>query len=212
MPARPLRWSLGLGLLLGTSAAHGTSAPEGAPVPEPTAGASSLPPPDREALGPRAPTPGWDVGILAGVCGVGRTAVWEGTEFCGALLADVLWFRETRHDVGFGVYALTGTAGFYDFRASLGPELHVPLGQLFAAGLRAGPLLHVMGDGAAPGFTVQGEFGIRALNQSGPYTLMHALVIGWDQSFGDGSRVGSALTIALRVDGFWLAAPFGMIF
>ena len=209
MPGRPLGWSFLAGLILATRVAGAASTPE---PPAEASESSSLPAPDREALAPRAPTPGWDIGVLAGVCGVGQTAVWQGTEFCGALLADVLWLRRTRQDVGLGAYALTGTAGFYDFRASLGPEVHLPIGQLFAAGLRAGPLLHVMGDGVAAGFTLQGEFGIRALNQSGPYTLTHTLVVGWDQSFGEGSRVGSSLTIALRIDGFWLAAPLGMIF
>lgn len=184
---------------------------------EPAPGSSSaekmdLPPPDAEALGPRAPTPDWDVGVLAGVCGVGTTAVWQGTEFCGALLTDVLWLREKRQRVGLGLFALVGTAGFYDVRVSLGPSVHVPTGQVFSLGARMGPLLHAMGDGVAPGFSVAAEFGIRALNRGGHYALTHALVVGWDQSFGDGSRVGSALTLGLRIDGFWLAAPLGMLF
>jgi hypothetical protein len=152
------------------------------------------------------------VGVLAGVCGVGTTSVWQATEFCGALIADVLWLRRTRASVGLGVYALAGTAGFFDFRAGTGVDLHLPLGQLFSGALRAGPLLHVMGDGAGPGWSLAAEFGVRALNQSGHYALTHTLVVAWDQSFGDGSRAGSALTIALRIDGFWLAAPVGLLF
>jgi hypothetical protein len=176
------------------------------------AGSDALPPAPREALWPRAPTPNWDVGLTAGVCGVGQTSVWQGTEFCGALLADVLWLRHTRQHVGLGAFAAASTAGFYDFRPSIGLSLHVPTSQLLSLGLRAGPLLHVMGDAALPGFTVQTEFGVRAHNHSGHYSLSHALVLGWDQSFGAGSRAGSCLTIALRVDAFWLAAPIGMLF
>jgi len=171
-----------------------------------------LSPPSQEALGPRAKTPDWDVGLVAGVCGVGQSAVWQGTEFCGGVLADVLWLRRTPRHVGLGGFVQTGTAGFFDFRATLGPELHVPLGGLFSANLRTGPLLHVMGDAALPGFTLVGEFGVRARNHSGHYALTHTLVLGWDQSFGTGSRAGSALTIGLRVDAFWLAAPIGMLF
>jgi hypothetical protein len=110
------------------------------------------------------------------------------------------------------VFLSAATAGFYDFRPSAGISLHIPTGQLFAVGARFGPLVHVMGDAAAPGFVSAVEFGVRALNRSGHYALTHALVLGWDQSFGSGSRVGSAVTIALRVDGFWFAAPIGMLF
>lgn len=201
MLGRPPGWPVLAVLLLAAPAV--SAAPSGGEI---------VPPPDRDALGPRAPTPGWDIGLLAGVCGVGQSSVWQGTEFCGALLADVFWLRKTRQSTGFGAYARTGTAGFYDFRASVGPSLHVPLSQIFSGGLRAGPLVHVMGDAAAPGFAIEGEFGIRALNHSGRYTLTHMLVVGWEQSFGEGSRVGGALTIALRVDAFWFAAPLGMLF
>lgn len=173
--------------------------------------AEMLPAPDEKALGPRAKTPDWDVGLVAGVCGVGQTSVWQGTEFCGAILADLLWLRRTARHVGLGGFVQAGTAGFYDFRATLGPNLHVPLGRVLSVGLRTGPLLHVMGDAALPGFTAMGELGVRARNHSGHYALTHTLVLGWDQSFGTGSRAGSALTIALRVDGFWLAAPLGML-
>lgn len=176
-----------------------------------SASSEALPPVPREALWPRAPTPDWDVGLVAGVCGVGQTTVWQGTEFCGGLLADVLWLRKRRANLGLGLYANIGTAGFYDFRSSLGASLHVPLGQLLSLGARAGPLLHVMGDAALPGLRLEAEFGIRAHNHGGHYALTHALVFGWDQSFGEGSRAGSALTIAVRVDAFWLVAPIGIL-
>ena len=188
-----------------------TAASVQAAPPAPAASREAPPPVPRQTLWPHAPTPDWDVGLTAGVCGVGQTAVWQGTEFCGALLLDVLWLRTTRKHVGLGAFAATGTAGFYDFRGSAGLSLHIPTGQLLSWGLRAGPLVHVMGDAALPGFTLQTEFGVRAHNHSGHYALSHALVLGWDQSFGDGSRAGSCLTIALRVDGFWLAAPIGML-
>jgi hypothetical protein len=209
-PRRLLPGPLVLALLL--LAIYVVPARAAAAAPESTAKTAKPPPPDPEALGPRAPTPAYDVGVLAGVCGVGQSSVWQGTEFCGALLGDVLWLRKTPTSVGLGAFVSAGTAGFYDFRPSAGVSLHVPMGRLFSLGARFGPLVHVMGDAALPGFVAAAEFGIRTLNHSGHYSLTHGLVVGWDQSFGTGSRAGSALTIALRVDGFWLAAPIGMLF
>jgi hypothetical protein len=177
----------------------------------PSVAVADPPPAPPEALWPRAPTPDWDVGLVAGVCGVGQTAVWQGTEFCGAVLGDVLWLRKRRENFGLGVFAAASTAGFYDFRPSAGVSMHFPLGPVLSVGARAGPLVHVMGDAALPGFTLQAELGVRAHNHSGHYSLTHALVLGWDQSFGAGSRAGSALVIALRVDAFWLVAPVGML-
>src|SRR5688572_6835527 len=132
MGAGALRWRL-LAIALSASSWARAEVPKNADA------TSGLPPPTAD-LYPRAPTPDWDIGVVAGVCGVGQTSVWQGTEFCGAFLADVLWLRHTRGHVGVGAFLQTGTAGFYDFRATTGLSLHVPVGQLLSAGLRAGPL------------------------------------------------------------------------
>lgn len=181
------------------------------------AAATDLPPvPERELL-PRAPSPDFDVGLVAGVCGLGQAQIWQATEFCGAILGDVFWLRLRERSAGLGFFASVGTAGFFDVRPSLGASAHLPLGDLLSLRLRAGGLAVLHSQGALPGLSASIELGLRALNYSGRYALTHALVLAWDQAFDSGSpsvdaRAGSTVVIALRVDAFWLAAPVGLLF
>lgn len=164
-----------------------------------------------EELRARAPSPQWSTGIILGVCGVGQDAVWQGTDFCGALMAEALFLRRRARAIGLGPYTQLGTSGFFDFRASSGVSLHLPLGKLFALSPRLGGLLVTDHVGPAPGLEAYVELGIRGLNWSGHYSMNHGLLLGVQHAFGSTPRAGSTLWIGLRLDGFWAVAPVGAL-
>lgn len=163
-----------------------------------------------EELRPHAPSPQWNTGLLLGVCGVGESSFWEGTDFCAGALGELHFFRRRYADFGFGPYAQIGTSGFFDFRASLGGSLHVPLGKL-SLGARLGGYLHTDGNGASPGAEGFLDVGLRNLNFTGHYALTHTLSVGLQVTPDDSTRRDTTFWIAARIDGFWLALPFGMM-
>lgn len=162
-----------------------------------------------DELRPHAPSPQWNTGLLLGVCGVGESELWEGTDFCAGALGEVHFFRRRYGDFGLGPYVQLGTSGFFDFRASLGGSLHVPLGKL-SLGARLGGYLHTDGNGASPGAEGFLDLGLRNLNFTGRYALTHTLTVGLQVTPDDSTRRDTTLWIAARIDGFWLALPFGM--
>lgn len=176
-----------------------------APAPEDETETELRPVPVASLRG-RAPAPQLDVGLVLGACGVGQP-FWSGTDFCGAVVADAVWGRNRSRDLGWGGYVQAGTSGFFDFRASVGPELVVPLGELFVLQGRAGPLLLSYAEGAAPGGAGFIELGMRGLSLSSHYSMTHTLCLGIEHTIGDGSRAGTALWLGLRLDAFWLALP-----
>lgn len=170
-----------------------------------------LPPVPRQELRIRAPSPQWNLGLVAGACGVGQR-LWEGTDFCGGLVADVLFLRRRPSDGGLGGYVQLASSGFADFRGSAGMTGMIPLGRIFTLSARVGGLAVTFAEGAAPGIEGYLEFGLRSLNFSAGYSLTHTLVIGLQHTPGEGSRAGTNIWLAARIDAFWLVAPFGMLF
>ncbi|HSC88446.1 MAG TPA: hypothetical protein VLC09_14285 [Polyangiaceae bacterium] len=178
----------------------------------PAAHAEPLPPVPVERLLPRAaPSPQWDVGLLAGVCGFGREQLWQSTYFCGDAVADLTWFRRRERESGLGLFANVGTMGFVDGRYGLGVVGLTSLGELFTGQLELGGLGVSDGSGLSPGLLGRLGFGLRSLNQRGHYGHSHQLALGVTHVPGDDPRAGTTLTIQLRVDAFWLAMPFGRL-
>ena len=171
-----------------------------------------LPPVDVAGLRGGAPSPQWDVGLMAGAAGIGKSDAFESVDFAGALIFDVHWLRRRQENVGLGFYGQVGTTGFFDTRVSLGPSLHVPTGDLFSLRARVGALLLADGQGASAGGEAYLEWGLANLNPTGHYALTHLLVTGIQVTPADAARTNAAIWLALRVDAFWPAAPFGMLF
>jgi hypothetical protein len=172
----------------------------------------ALPPPPVEDFRPRrAPSPEWDLGLLAGVCGAGRDQLWQATYFCGDVVADVLWGREREKNAAWGLSLDVGTKGFEDGRYGAALVGLLPLADPLVGQLELGGLAVSDGSGVSPGLSARLGLGLRALNQRGHYGHSHQLVLGMTHVPGDDSRAGTTLSIALRVDAFWFAMPFGRL-
>jgi len=210
---RPATTLLGLAFLLSSiptraeSSSHPTE-PSSAPVRQ-----ADLPPVPVEDLRPRvAPLPQWDLGISAGVCGVGRAQIWQETRFCGGAIGDVTFLRRREPNGALGLYGSLFTTNFVDGRYGLGGLGLLPLGDLIVAQAAVGPYLHSDGLGVSPGVEGNLSFGLRSLNQRGHYGHAHALVLGVAHTPGSDTRSGTTLSLTLRIDAFWLAMPFARIF
>lgn len=168
--------------------------------------AADLPPAPALPASP-APTPQWDIGILLGVCGVGRDELWQGTDFCGAVQADAFFFRRKSSDLGLGAYLELGTSGFFDTRLSGGVTALLPLSELLVVEGHVGPLLLAAGDGATAGLDAGLGIGLKGLNQSHFYSMTHSFSVGVQHAPGTLSRAGTTLLFRLRIDAFWLLLP-----
>src|SRR5690606_15513184 len=131
---------------------------------------TSLPPVPVAELTAQAPQPSWDTGLVAAVCGVGESQIWQDTKFCMGALVDGFWGRKQATDRAFGGYAQVGTAGFRDVRLSVGGAFLQPLGDWFTAELRVGPLMRIE---EYPAFGAQGsvELGQRSFSYKSSYSL-----------------------------------------
>jgi hypothetical protein len=182
--------------------------PESAPGPlEP------LPPVSIDELAPRAQQPSFDAGVLMAPCGVGSSPVFQRTRFCLGGMFDVLYFRKHEDSPAFGGYGQLATAGFQDFRASLGVSGLVPLVAWVNVGLRGGALLVAGAEGVAPGFEGYLEVGQRSFSYTGRYSMSHMLFFGmqWNSPGAFEQPSGTTIWIGARLDGYWLSAP-GLLF
>lgn len=171
-----------------------------------------IPPVNREALRPRAPSPAWDLGWSLGAGGLGRDALFQTTEFYLSAHFDVSWLRHRETDLGLGLSFQVATLGFLDGRYATRGLLALPLNDWLIAEGELGPLLVSSGSGLAPGVSSSLALGLRALNPSAHYGMHHALVFGFEAVPGDSTEAGTALTLALRIDAVWVAVPFGILF
>lgn len=147
--------------------------------------------------------PQWNAGVEAGLCGSGGSLGFEELGFCGALHADLMLLRERSRDFGLGPSLRLGSVGFDDFRIDAGLSALLPIFESFPVVLEAGP--HLL-DFDRPGVFGSVFFGLRSFNHYGHYEMASGLVVTAQRSFSSGTP--SAVWIAARIDGSWLALPF----
>ena len=147
--------------------------------------------------------PEWSSAFVAGAVLHGPRSEWDAS-FYGAVRGDALFFRRSRHAVGFGPALEVGTAGFSDARFLGGAELLAPLGELFAVSVAPGITLRTSNAGAVPGLSGRAFFGMRAYGYT-DYSLNGGLVVGFDHDLGGPHE--HALVIGAQVDGLVLALP-----
>jgi hypothetical protein len=149
--------------------------------------------------------PQWNGGLVAGLAGTSRSALWSDTAFFGALRGDVLLGRSSNRDIGAGPSLELGTVGFADVRILGGITALFPLGELLAVAMTPGAYARAAPGGTVPGASGRAFFGIRPYNYGSRYGLAGGLILGFDQDLGQGRE--HACTIAVQVDGLLLALP-----
>ncbi len=158
----------------------------------------------------RVPDVQWDVGMVAGFCGVGNDdGLWESTRFCGALRGDALFGRERAASYGYGPYTSVGTVGFDDARFGLGGSLLVPVLEDFPLVLSLGGLARTSSEGTRPGAEAWLFWGARSVNFHGSYNLSNGLLLGAQRTFA--SEPESALWITAQLDAQWPLLPVMML-
>lgn len=202
--------------LCGFSAAAPGWAQTGPTQPPPVASAGPSPavplhPVPVDQLRPAAPSPQWDLGLLAGLCLHAPPGAPESLHFCGKVLGDLSWLRRLPSHGGLGLSGSLGTRGFADFRLGVGGLAFFPLHPLVVVQAGAGPYLHTDAYGVSPGAEAHLSFGWRVLNQSGHYGHHHGVVLGVEHTPGESNRAGTTVSVSLRLDAFWLSA-LGLLF
>jgi hypothetical protein len=147
--------------------------------------------------------PEWTSALIAGAVVHGPGSHWD-TDFYGALRGDALFFRTSRHALGFGPSIEVGTAGFSDARFLGSAELLAPLGEFLAVSVAPGVTVRTSNVGAVAGLSGRAFFGLRAYGYT-DYALNGGLVFGFDHDL-TGPRE-HALVIGAQIDGLILALP-----
>jgi hypothetical protein len=147
--------------------------------------------------------PRWNAGWETALCGTGDSIGFAEVGWCNATHVDVLFLRDGNRGLGLGPSLRLGTASFDDFRLDAGLSLLLPVTESFPIVLEAGPHLRNLDE---PGVFGSAFFGLRSFNYYGHYEMSAGLALIAERSFVDGTP--SALWIAARIDGSWLALPF----
>lgn len=147
--------------------------------------------------------PRWNAGWETAFCGTGSSVGFAELGWCNAAHADVLFLRDANRGIGLGPSLRLGTASFDDFRVDAGLSLLLPVTESFPLVLEAGPHLRNLSE---PGVFGSAFFGLRSFNYYGHYEMSAGLALIAERSFATGTP--SALWIAARIDGSWLALPF----
>lgn len=150
-----------------------------------------------------AAAPRWNVGWETALCGTGRDLGFDRVGWCNAVHGDVMLLRRGNRGVDLGPSLRLGTAHFEDFRLDPGLSLLLPLTESFPLVLEAGPHVRNLRELGVFGSAF---FGLRSFNYYGRYEMSAGLAVIAERSFSDGTP--SALWIAARIDGSWLALPF----
>jgi hypothetical protein len=150
-----------------------------------------------------AAKPRWNAGWETALCGTGTGIGFAEVGWCNAVHADLLLLREGNRGLDLGPSLRLGTAHFDDFRVDAGLSLLLPLLDSFPLVLEAGPHLRNVSELGVFGSAF---FGLRSYNYYGHYEMSAGLVVIAERSFAAGTP--SALWLAARVDGSWLALPF----
>ncbi len=154
------------------------------------------------AVRPANAEPQWSIGVDPALC---RESSETRTRwaFCGDLHSDLIFGRARERDLGIGPYTSVGTVAFDELRAAAGLTLLIPTLEDFGLGISAGGLLD---DAGRTGLDSELFFGVRSYNFHGVYNFAAGLVVGAEQTFGDDRS--TLVTLGLRIDGFFVAAPF----
>ncbi|HVW28328.1 MAG TPA: hypothetical protein VHC69_23355 [Polyangiaceae bacterium] len=147
--------------------------------------------------------PEWSSAFVAGAVVHGPGSTWN-ADFYGSVRGDALFFRTSRHSLGFGPALEIGTAGFSDARFLGSAELLAPIGEFLAVTVAPGATVRTSSTGAVPGLSGRAFFGMRAYGYT-DYALNAGLVLGYDQDIG-GPRE-HAIVIGAQIDGLVLALP-----
>lgn len=150
-----------------------------------------------------AAEPEWSSAFITGAVIHGPGSHFD-TDFYGALRGDALFFRTSRHAIGFGPAIEVGTAGFSDARFLGSAELLAPLGEFLAVSVAPGMTVRTSSVGAVAGLSGRAFFGLRAYGYT-DYALNGGLVVGFDRDLA-GPRE-NALVIGAQIDGLVLALP-----
>lgn len=147
--------------------------------------------------------PRWNAGWETALCGTGSDVGFEELGWCNAAHADLLLLRDANRDIGLGPSLRLGTASFEDFRIDVGLSVLLPVSESFPIVLEAGPHLRNLEELGVFGSAF---FGLRSFNYYGHYEMSAGLALIAERSFAAGTP--SALWLAARIDGSWLALPF----
>jgi hypothetical protein len=147
--------------------------------------------------------PRWNAGWETALCGTGPSIGFAELGWCNAVHADLLLLRDGNHGIDLGPSLRLGTASFDDIRLDAGLSVLLPLAESFPLVLEAGPHLR---NGHELGVFGSAFFGLRSFNYYGHYEMSAGLAVIAERSFADGTP--SALWLAARIDGSWLALPF----
>lgn len=153
-----------------------------------------------------APThakPRWNAAWETALCGTGSGLRPDEFGWCNAVHGDVLFLREGNRGIGLGPSLRLGTASFEDFRVDAGLSVLLPVSESFPIVLEAGPHLRNLDELGVFGSAF---FGLRSFNYYGHYEMSAGLALIAERSFA--ADTPSALWLAARIDGSWLALPF----
>ena len=154
-------------------------------------------------VAPAAARPQWNAAWETAVCSAGDSLSLSDLGWCNAIRADVLLLRTGSRGFDLGPSLRLGSASFEDVRLDAGLTLLLPVSDSFPILLEAGPHLRNF---RQPGVFGSVFFGLRSFNHYGSYEMSTGLSLLAERSFADGTP--SALWIAARIDGAWLALPF----
>jgi hypothetical protein len=137
-----------------------------------------------------------------------RSDLWTETRFTAGLHVDVLGWRESDADPGFGPYAeMLTTTTFHDLQLGAGASALVPIHPYLPVVLSAGPYVRKTSAwGWEPGMAGSLFWGSRSFNYHSWYGLSAGLVIGGRYGLGESREVSITASFALDLE--LVALPF----
>jgi hypothetical protein len=151
-----------------------------------------------------------NVGVRAGVAGVGNSAWWSSTRFHVGAHGDVLFGRQCNASFGAGPYAEVLT-NWGDLQTGGGASLLLPIHSYLPLVVSAGGYArNAKGLGWEPGATAEIFWGARSYNYTSTYVMAGGLVLQARQGFGDSKE--RSVVIAVHLDGEVLALPFVLLY
>lgn len=154
--------------------------------------------------------PQGNVGLRAGVAGVGNDAWWSATKFHLGAHGDVLFGRQRNTSFGAGPYAELLT-NWGDFQTGAGASLLLPVHSYLPIVISAGGYARKAKDLSwEPGATAEIFWGSRSYNYSSSYVMAGGLVLQARQGLGDSKE--RSIVIAAHLDGEVLALPFVLLY
>jgi hypothetical protein len=147
--------------------------------------------------------PRWNAAWETALCAAGSGVDAPELGWCNAVHGDLLFLREANRGIGLGPSLRLGTASFEDFRVDAGLSVLLPVSESFPIVLEAGPHLRNLDELGVFGSAF---FGLRSFNHYGHYEMSAGVALIAERSFA--TDTPSAVWLAARIDGSWLALPF----